>query len=51
MRGCEDVAEKIVIGLTGPFGSGCTYVAKEVLIGKGYEYISLSELFKKINRR
>ena len=47
MRGCEDVAEKIVIGLTGPFGSGCTYVAKEVLIGKGYEYISLSELLRK----
>lgn len=41
------MAEKIVIGLTGPFGSGCTYVAKEILLGKGYEYISLSELLRK----
>lgn len=41
------MAEKIVIGLTGPFGSGCTYVAKEILLEKGYEYISLSELLRK----
>ena len=47
MRGCENVAEKIVIGLTGPFGSGCTYVAKEVLVEKDYEYISLSDLLRK----
>lgn len=41
------MSETIVIGLTGPFGSGCTYVAKEILLEKGYEYISLSELLRK----
>lgn len=38
--------EKIIIGLTGPFGSGCSYVAKEILEQNGYEYISLSEILK-----
>lgn len=47
MRGCGIVAEKIVIGLTGPFGSGCSYVAKEILVENGYEYISLSDLLRK----
>lgn len=37
---------KIVIGLTGPFGSGCTYIAKEILNAKGYEYISLSDILR-----
>lgn len=41
------MAEKIVIGLTGPFGSGCSYVAKEILAENGYEYISLSDLLRK----
>lgn len=40
------MAEKIIIGLTGPFGSGCSYVAKNILIQKGYEYISLSDLLR-----
>ena len=38
--------EKIVIGLTGPFGSGCTYISKEILCELGYEYISLSEILR-----
>ncbi len=38
--------EKIIIGLTGPFGSGCSYVA-EILGTKGYEYISLSDILRK----
>lgn len=39
-------ADKIVIGMTGPFGSGCTYICKNILIGLGYEYISLSEILR-----
>lgn len=38
---------KIVIGLTGPFGSGCTYIAKNILEKLGYNYVSLSEILKK----
>lgn len=37
---------KIIIGMTGPFGSGCTYIAKEILKNMGYEYISLSTILK-----
>lgn len=40
------VSEKIIVGLTGPFGSGCTYVAKEHIEGKGYKFISLSNILK-----
>ena len=39
-------SEKIVIGMTGPFGSGCTYIAKKILIKLGYEYISLSDILR-----
>lgn len=38
---------KIIIGMTGPFGSGCSYIAKEILMKKGYKYISLSAILKK----
>lgn len=38
--------EKIIIGLTGPFGSGCSYVAKKIIIERGYEYISLSNILR-----
>lgn len=41
------MSEKIIIGLTGPFGSGCSYVAKEILVNAGYEYISLSDILRK----
>lgn len=41
--------EKIVIGMTGPFGSGCTYIAKEILEELGYEYISLSDILRRIS--
>ena len=33
-----------IIGLTGSFGSGCTYVAKNLLANLGYRRISLSDL-------
>ena len=35
-----------IIGLTGSFGSGCTYITKEFLEPKGYKVISLSEILK-----
>lgn len=38
---------KVIIGMTGPFGSGCSYIAKEILVKKGYKYISLSAILKK----
>ena len=41
------MTEKIVVGLTGPFGSGCTYLAKEILSKMDYEYISLSDILRK----
>ena len=37
---------KKIIGLTGPFGSGCSYIAKKILSSKGYKYISLSEILR-----
>lgn len=40
------MAAKIVIGMTGPFGSGCSYVCKNILAKLGYEYISLSEILR-----
>lgn len=40
--------EKIVVGLTGPFGSGCTYIAKNILVGMGYTYISLSDILRQV---
>lgn len=36
----------IVLGLTGSFGSGCTYIAEEFIIQRGYEYISLAECLR-----
>lgn len=41
------MAEKKIIGLTGPFGSGCSYIAKKILSSKGYNYISLSDILRK----
>lgn len=42
------MSEKIVIGMTGPFGSGCTYISKEILVDLGYTYISLSDILRKM---
>ena len=39
-------SDKIIVGMTGPFGSGCTYIAKNILIKLGYEYISLSDILR-----
>lgn len=38
--------DTIIIGLTGPFGSGCTYVAKEFICSFGYQYLSLSDVLR-----
>ena len=35
-----------VVGLVGPFGSGCTYVAKKIQENYGFKYISLSDLLR-----
>lgn len=35
-----------IIGLVGPFGSGCSYVAKEIEKNHGYEYLSLSDVLR-----
>ncbi len=37
---------KIIIGFTGSFGSGCTYIAKNHVQTKGYNFISLSGLLR-----
>ena len=36
--------EEIVIGLTGSFGSGCSYIADLILKKRGYEKVSLSDV-------
>ena len=33
--------------MTGPFGSGCTYISKSIINDLGYEYISLSDILRK----
>jgi deoxycytidylate deaminase len=38
--------EKFIIGLVGSFGSGCTFIANNFLIPKGYGYLSLSSILK-----
>lgn len=35
-----------VVGLVGPFGSGCSYVAKKIVENYGYEYLSLSDILR-----
>jgi deoxycytidylate deaminase len=35
-----------IIGLTGSFGSGCSYVAENILSGLSYKRISLSEILR-----
>jgi len=35
-----------IIGLTGSFGSGCTYVAREILLRNGYRFLSLSDTLR-----
>lgn len=40
------MTNKIIIGLTGPFGSGCSYIATNILIEEGYKYISLSDILR-----
>ena len=43
------MTEKIIIGMTGPFGSGCTYISRQVLEKMGYTYISLSDILREID--
>lgn len=40
------MSDKIVIGMTGPFGSGCTYISKRILEPLGYKYLSLSDFLR-----
>lgn len=40
------MGNKIIIGMTGPFGSGCTYIAENILVPKGYRYLSLSQILR-----
>lgn len=40
--------ENIIIGLVGSFGSGCTEIAKSFIETKGYKYLSLGEILKKL---
>ena len=40
------MSNKTIIGLTGPFGSGCTYIAHDFFEPAGYQYLSLSEILK-----
>ena len=45
------MSEKIVIGMTGPFGSGCSYISINILVKLGYEYISLSEILRETAKK
>lgn len=40
-----------VIGLVGPFGSGCSYVAKKIVENHDYEYLSLSDILREEYKR
>lgn len=40
------MSNRIIIGMTGPFGSGCTYIARNILEKKGYRYLSLSDILR-----
>ena len=40
-----------ILGLTGSFGSGCSYIATNILKPSGYEFISLSEILKEMYRQ
>ncbi|MCP4130178.1 MAG: hypothetical protein GY754_04270 [bacterium] len=35
-----------IIGLTGSFGSGCTFIAEKKIVKHGYKYISLSNILR-----
>jgi len=37
-----------IIGLTGSFGSGCTYIADHILANNGYTKVSLSDLLRQM---
>ena len=39
-----------IIGLTGSFGSGCSYTAEHILARKGYETICLSDILRELYR-
>jgi deoxycytidylate deaminase len=40
-----------VLGLTGSFGSGCTYIANEILQSNGFKKVSLSEILREEFRK
>lgn len=39
---------KTIIGLTGSFGSGCSFIAKDFIAKEGYKYISLSSILREV---
>lgn len=41
----------LIVGLTGSFGSGCSYIAKEILSKNGYQLFSLSDVLKKMYQK
>lgn len=42
----------MIIGMVGPFGSGCTYIAQKILEEEyGYQYISLSNILREEYRQ
>jgi len=45
-----DRKNPLIIGLTGSFGSGCSYIAKEILTPKGYQRIALSDILREEHR-
>ena len=40
------VLSKIIIGLTGTFASGCTFISRKFIESLGYKYISLSDILR-----
>lgn len=40
------MGNKLIIGMTGPFGSGCSYLANTFLKPLGYRYLSLSDILR-----
>jgi len=41
--GLQERPNPHIIGVTGSFGSGCSYVAKHIIEPSGYQYLSLSD--------
>ncbi|MHB0935919.1 MAG: nucleoside/nucleotide kinase family protein [Armatimonadota bacterium] len=40
------ITQPIILGFTGSFGSGCTYIIDNIVSNQGYKKVSLSEILK-----